>query len=429
MSVEIALGSVPFFDHLTPGELAQLTDVSRRETHGAGSVVVKEGDAGDRMYVILEGRVRVYKRGDGDHELELGQLGQGEWFGETALFDGAPRSATVCTVEPSEFLTLGHQEFVALLSQSRQLLSHVLAGLATRLRGASDRSFLEMLERQRLQASLEIERHRSIAQMVVGVAHEVNTPLGIINNAASLIAERLSPAVVDSLDKDDETRAAIEDVKDAARLMQTSIARVNTLIQRFKHVSASQITDTREQVDLPALLAEIVDLVAISARRANIQIALENWLDAEAGQWDGYPGSLSQVIMNLVSNVERYAYPDGSGGPVEIVLAAADTTGEPCFVIVVRDHGHGMSAEQVARVFEPFFTTGRDRGGTGLGMAIVHNIVTSLLHGKIDVRSALGKGTTVTIIFPRTVPDRTRDQGGSSSSHEASQASSAHGAG
>jgi signal transduction histidine kinase len=119
--------------------------------------------------------------------------------------------------------------------------------------------------------------------------------------------------------------------------------------------------------------------------------------------WTGYRGYLSQVLMNLFTNVDRYAYPERTGGRVDITLEADDDAAKPSFIIVVTDHGEGMQPEQLARIFEPFYTTGRIRGGTGLGMAIVYNIVTSALQGSIDVESSPGNGTTIRMEFPQRV--------------------------
>jgi signal transduction histidine kinase len=111
------------------------------------------------------------------------------------------------------------------------------------------------------------------------------------------------------------------------------------------------------------------------------------------------------VILNLLTNVERYAYPDGRGAKV-LVGVAEDTDGrEPRFVVTVQDFGRGIPPEDLPRVFDAFFTTGRGKGGSGLGLAIVHNIVTSALKGSVAAESELDKGTRVTVRFPKTIVD------------------------
>jgi signal transduction histidine kinase len=138
---------------------------------------------------------------------------------------------------------------------------------------------------------------------------------------------------------------------------------------------------------------------------------VRNALPAGAGTWVGYRGYLTQVLLNLLTNAARYAYPGGAGGAVEIEIAAAGGGEEGAFAITVRDFGQGIAPEALPRVFEPFFTTGRGRGGSGLGMAIVHNVVTSALRGRVEVDAAPGRGTAVTVTVPQTVPRPEGDDG------------------
>ncbi|MCW5868614.1 MAG: HAMP domain-containing histidine kinase [Candidatus Eremiobacteraeota bacterium] len=110
----------------------------------------------------------------------------------------------------------------------------------------------------------------------------------------------------------------------------------------------------------------------------------------------GYPGSLSQVLLNLLSNAQRYAYPEQSG-EVKIGLSADQSS----YCVTVRDFG----PRNLRRAFEPFFTTGRGKGGSGLGLSIVHTIVTAHLKGTISLDSRPGEGTTVSLSLPREVPE------------------------
>jgi signal transduction histidine kinase len=159
-------------------------------------------------------------------------------------------------------------------------------------------------------------------------------------------------------------------------------------------------------LDLVAVVEEVVGLFKINARQAKLTIEVRNDLpDAAARVWLGYRGYLSQVLLNLLSNIERYAYPDGQGGRVEIAVAADSRRTDEWFVVTVSDFGRGIAADDLPRIFEPFFTTGRSKGGTGLGMAIVQNIVTTALKGQIELASAPGSGTKVTLRFPRTIAD------------------------
>jgi anti-sigma regulatory factor (Ser/Thr protein kinase) len=119
-----------------------------------------------------------------------------------------------------------------------------------------------------------------------------------------------------------------------------------------------------------------------------------------ARAWVGYRVCLSQVVLNLLTNIQRYAYPEGAGGDVEIIVAADGPQLSPYFVVSVRDFGRSIQAADLSRVFEPFFTTGRQKGGTGLGLAIVRNLVADGLQGSVELTSRPDEGTVVTLRLP-----------------------------
>jgi len=265
----------------------------------------------------------------------------------------------------------------------------------------------QVREKKKVEAMLaekEIERHRSISGMVTGVAHELNTPLGIVNSSADLIEMALDAETVSELaqGKDEETEETLNDIVDACQLIQSNIKKASGLVQRFKSISLEQLTDSLETVDLVEKLDEQLMLYKVAARDSKLDIALESGKSTHR-QWQGYPGYLFQIMQNLLSNIDSYAYSEG--GKVVVTVKSTRIKGVPSFLISVQDFGAGMSEESVSRVFDAFYTTGRSQGGTGLGMAIVHTLVTSALKGSIDVSSQLGQGTTFTLSFPQTLTE------------------------
>jgi signal transduction histidine kinase len=260
-------------------------------------------------------------------------------------------------------------------------------------------------EKEQLRTQGELERLRALSQMVAGVAHEVNTPLGIIQNAASLVTESLTLDSIAEMAKDDDARSTLGDLAEACQLIQKNVSVAARLVQSFKSLSVRQIADTRETADLLEVVKQGIDLYRYKARASGLQITIGCQLPDSERAWDGFPGNLSQVLLNLVTNVDRYAYPEKTGGRVEVTVAAATLPGDrPGFEVVVRDFGHGIPPENLARIFDPFFTTGRDRDGTGLGLSIVKNIMTSALMGSVRVESTVGAGTAFFLRFPKTVP-------------------------
>lgn len=276
---------------------------------------------------------------------------------------------------------LGAVDYVAKPFHAHELLARVDTHLK-----------MDRLRRENVrlvQAEAELARHRSVAQMVAGVAHEINTPLGIINTASSILSRWAAAPDL----------SEIQDLHDATSLIARNITRAHKLVQDFKRVSVHQITDVLEPAHLAEVVNETTHLFRVTAGQ-QLEVEVLNQLPDGQGEWLGYPGSLSQVLLNLLHNVERYAYPEATGGKVEIrlTLDSADR-----YLIAVRDFGQGIPPQNLPRIFEPFFTTGRSKGGSGLGMSIVHTLVTAHMQGAINIDSAPGQGTTVTLSLPREV--------------------------
>jgi len=295
---------------------------------------------------------------------------------------------------------LGAVDYVSKPVHAQELLARVGTHLAVdRLRRENERLIRE---------ESELARHRSVAQMVAGVAHELNTPLGVVNTAANLIAQRLSaPALSGVAASSPAGQELVDDLAAACRLIERNITRAHKLVQDFKKVSVNQIADIRDCVILAEVIEETAHLFRVTARESRMDVVIVNALPDAGAEWTGYPGLLSQVLLNLLSNAQLYAYPGATGGRVEILIGLDPERAEERFQIAVRDTGAGIAPEHLPRIFDPFFTTGRGQGGSGLGMAIVHSIVTAQLQGSIIIESTVGHGTTVSLSIPRTVPAST----------------------
>ncbi len=405
MSGATALKQVPIFRHLDDTQVQRVVTRANRLALDAGQLVLREGDPSDSLYVILAGSVRVYREDDRSNVIEIDMLGEGHFFGELALLDSGPRSASIATLTWCDFLVVDKHLFAALIHESPpKVLLRILADLGQQLRASNERRIRVELATQALRTEMELERHRALSQMVAGVAHEINTPLGIANTAANIIRQELNAPGMAVLSHGSMDKRALDDVLEALNLLERNIQRAHKLIQDFKQVAVGQLTDVKEQMDLSEAVADIVGLFNISARQARLELVIHDNLPATTRTWVGYRGYLTQVLLNILTNVERYAYPDGTGGRVELELDAAHRV-VPTFTITVRDFGKGIRSEDVPRVFDVFFTTGRGAGGSGLGLAIVHTIVTEPLQGTIDISSAQGVGTTVTVTFPQTIDD------------------------
>ena len=253
----------------------------------------------------------------------------------------------------------GAVDYVAKPFHAHELLARVGTHLAMdRLRRENE---------QLIVAESEAARHRSVAQMVAGVAHEINTPLGIVNTAADLIANRLCSPAITALAETAEGQPLVEDLVEASRLVARNASRAHKLVQDFKKVSVNQITDLREAVQLAEAVAETAELFRVTARRSRMEVVVNDKLPSQLGSWVGYPGSLSQVLLNLLSNAQRYAYPEGVGGKVEITIEAEGEGESGTYSIAVRDFGNGIPPGTCHASSTPSSPPGAGQGGSGLG--------------------------------------------------------------
>lgn len=240
------------------------------------------------------------------------------------------------------------------------------------------------------------EKLASLGSLVTGVAHEINTPLGICVTATSILEEELGQwreAMQAGRFDEREQRASLEQFEAAVQLLQTNTRRGAELVRSFKQVAADQSSGQHRDFDLAAYLDEIVLSLKPKLARAPCRVQV----DCPPGiAMHTYPGALSQVVTNLLMNAVVHAFEGRSDGQVTI---HARRDGEQV-ELTIGDDGVGMPAADLKRYFDPFFTTRRGIGGTGLGAHIVFNQVTSVLGGSIKVDSEPGKGTRVHLRLP-----------------------------
>ena len=269
----------------------------------------------------------------------------------------------------------------------------------------------ERLARERmLREQMYYERLQSIATMVTGVAHELNTPLGVANTANGMISS-LAERISSSEGSETERVEMVDDLRQSCRLLSKNLQRAQGLVSSFKQLSSSQMAGERLECALMGVIHDCVESMQPQMRKSGVTGEVQVQTD-DLPAWDGYPGHLSQVIVNFIQNVLRYGRNEDGTGHFKVVLSGAVVGGAEGFRIEFSDSGKGVPPEILPRIFEPFVTSGRGKGGTGLGLAIVNNIVTELLGGTITVDSAPSRGTKFTIILPRSAPHKGDVPGG-----------------
>ena len=267
-------------------------------------------------------------------------------------------------------------------------------------RTAELRESLETLRRSQ-EALVQSEKLASLGQLVAGVAHEINTPVGVTLTTATHLREQAAEleALLESQRmKRSDLAQFLAETREATRIMVNNIGRAASLIQSFKQVAADQSSEERRRVALGAYLHEVVESLGPTLKRAGHTVAVECPEDLTL---DTYPGLLAQAVTNFVSNSAVHAYAPGVRGCITIAARRLD----PGTVeLVYRDDGSGIPADVLPRIFDPFFTTRRGTGGTGLGLHIVYNLVTHRLRGGIHVASTPGEGTVFTLRLPDLEP-------------------------
>ena len=240
------------------------------------------------------------------------------------------------------------------------------------------------------------EKLASLGAMVAGVAHELNTPIGNSLLMASTLHEKtetLAARFAQSNLKKSELEGWIAAASEASALMQRSLHAAADLVNSFKQVSVDQASTQRRRFDLAQVCHEIAATIMNQVRRGGHRLSLEV---APGILMDSYPGPLGQVLINFVNNALLHAF-DGPGGSM---VLSASLSGADRVRIEFRDDGRGIPSEHLSRIFDPFFTTRMGQGGTGLGLNIAYNIVTTLLGGTIRVDSVEGQGTVFVVELP-----------------------------
>ncbi len=291
---------------------------------------------------------------------------------------------------------------ISVLKNAETGLKHAAEELERRVESRTAALTRAISELRAAQSQLvNSEKMAALGNLVAGVAHEINTPLGISVTAASHLGEisqRLSKQLANGQLKKSELDAFAEQSQSAVELVMTNLRRASELVKSFKQVAVDQSSEQRRVIELKPYLQEILNSLRPSTKRFPQAIMI----DAQEGiHWDCYPGALYQITSNLVLNALNHAF------AADIPPVVSPTTGLPEIGAIkitawaganeislsISDNGCGMDADTAKRIFEPFFTTKRGLGGSGLGLHIVFNLVNTVFGGTISVETSPGKGS------------------------------------
>jgi len=242
---------------------------------------------------------------------------------------------------------------------------------------------------------VESEKMAGLGALVAGVAHEINTPVGIGLTAVSHfvdITNSLENSYQENNISKNQLGTYLKDASEVANILNRNLERTAQLVSSFKQISVDQSSDEMRTFNMADYVDEILISISHVTKRSQAQITLH--CDPKL-VIKSCPGAISQILSNLIINSTIHGYPNNEPGNIEIKITAKGSL----IQVQYRDDGAGICAENLPKIFDPFFTTNREFGGSGLGLNIIYNIVTNRLAGTIECQSTRGQGTEFNISF------------------------------
>lgn len=374
-----------FFKDLSDEELRRIEGFCKEDRFGPGEVIFRENSPAERFFIVLDGMVEVWKDYSAPHPDLLAVHGQGHLFGEMALIDDLPRSATVVAKTETRVLYLFRQEFERILHENVSISMSILKSLSAMVR-KSNESFVEDLRRQNReletaylelksaqQELLQAERFSNLGKFSSMILHDIRNPISIVKGYGELL----------QMFADDSAK-----VREYATNVVRESERLNRIASEFLDYSRGEIRLDMQIVSVDQVIERMIECVGESLASRHIEVVINNsihepvLLDQER---------IVRVLINLVDNARKAMR---RGGTLTITVERQESLAK----ISVADTGEGMTEGTRERIFEPFYSSSED-GGTGLGMVIVKNVVEAH-RGTLQVESEEGRGTTVTITLP-----------------------------
>ena len=303
----------------------------------------------------------------------------------------ASLSQIMLDLEQQKDELIAHQRELRQENENRQYIEAELRQRNKELAGSMDT--LKHAQEQ----LLESERMASLGGLVAGIAHDVNTPLGVSVTAASFLQERLNNLKTDFEDKSLTSKnmaSFIDEAEQTALLLLNNLERASDLIASFKQVAVDQTSETEREINLNNYINEIIQSLKPSFKHTEYQINVscpQNLVVTCA------PGAIAQIVTNMVMNSITHGFEGRAKGSITLEVKEENNT----VSLYYSDDGKGLSEEELSKLFDAFYTTKRGKGGSGLGTHIMYNLVTQSLNGQIEAQSSIDKGLEYFIRFPK----------------------------
>lgn len=285
-------------------------------------------------------------------------------------------------------LILGSNTDITSLIEAQNEINRLVEGEKEKL----EKLVLERTEALRLAMDelVEKEKMASLGSLVSGISHEINTPLGVAVSAGSFIEKILSDfqlkLVNNDVSKNDFIKF-VNNMEESSTIINTNLIRAAELVKSFKEIAVYQSIEGKVKFNLLNYVTATVLSLKHEYKSAEHHIDIDCDKELEI---QSYPGAFSQILTNLLMNSFIHGYSDRNNGNILIRFEVNNKT----LKMTYKDDGVGISEESLSKIFDPFFTTNRSKGGSGLGLNIVYNLVTRQLNGRITCQSKLDEGTT-----------------------------------
>lgn len=253
---------------------------------------------------------------------------------------------------------------------------------------------LDALKETQLQL-IETERMANLGNLVAGVAHEINTPLGVSFTAATFLEQQLNK-IKTGFENNQLRRQTMDHILKSAlesvQIITTNLSNAAEMIRTFKQIAVDRSLGEARRINVPEYLEAIV--LSLKPELRNHTVTIDIY--PEKVELNCNPGDFSQVIGNLLTNAVRHGFEAVEHGHIDVSGRIEGNA----LILKICDDGSGVPEQNIKSIFEPFFTTKRGSGGTGLGLNIVYNIITQKFGGMIRCDSEPGNGTCFTISIP-----------------------------
>ncbi len=444
------LKKVNFFRPLSDNDIKAIQSVCREKRCLAGEIIISEGSIGKNFYIIIEGSVEIWKRYGTPEQDIIASYGQGQLFGEMALIDKQPRSATAVACKPSRLLFITRDDFNRVIKASNPISFSIMRSISDKIRKSNKRYIEDLKARNRLliltceQLQLEVEERKkteellfqaknkleqrvmarmadlaetnarlsqeiedrkllqrqllrserlaSTGQLAASVAHEINSPLQAITALLStLIAEYQTDSKL----------------LGRFKIFKSAVSNIRNAVQQLLDLNRPS-KETKQLVDINTIIENTVSLVKSQLKNARIKLIRD--LDPNLPAIIASPQQLAQCLLNLINNANESICgvsdtnksrrakirSDAFAAAGKITIRTLLNQGH--IIITVADNGPGIATEAISYLFDPFYTNKKCMG-VGIGLSVSFGIIEEH-HGTIEAENLLQGGAVFTIKLP-----------------------------